>query len=144
MCAQSIRRALQLLRLLAQNNPHGLSLKELTAQSGLERSTAHRLVSALVEEDFVYRNPDTSRYQVGIDAIHIGLSAVGNTSITERLNPLVMRLVRLAEDTVFLVVQQGDYALCLAHKHGDFPARIFTITVGEKRLMGVGAGGWLY
>lgn len=138
---QSVRRALQLLRLLALHEPDGLSLKEITLKSGLERSTAHRLVSALVEEQFIYRNTETKRLQIGIDAMQIGASALGNASITEQLKPLVMKLVRLVEDTVFLVVQQGDQALCLMHEHGNFPARIFTITVGEKRLLGIGAGG---
>lgn len=61
--------------------------------------------------------------------------------IADTLRPLMKRLCRLSGDTVFLVVQQGDYALCLMREHGDFPVRIFTIDAGEKRLMGIGAGG---
>lgn len=138
---QSIRRTLQMMRLLAENNPTGLSLKELTEASGLERSTAHRLISCLVEECFANRDPKTRRYHVGMDAMQIGLSAIGGQTITDALRPLIMRLARLSGDTVFLVIQQGDDALCLLREHGDFPVRIFTIDQGEKRLMGIGAGG---
>lgn len=130
-----------MLRVLAENSPNGLNLKELTEVSGLERSTAHRLIACLVEECFASRDPKTRRYSVGMDAMQVGLSALGSQSISETLRPLVMRLTRLSGDTVFLVVQHGDHALCILREHGDFPVRIFTIEQGEKRLMGIGAGG---
>ncbi len=139
--AQSIRRALQLLRLLAQYDSQGLSLQQITAFSGLERSTAHRLMTCLVEEQFARRSSQDRLYHLGVDAMQIGFSAMHRVPIADTLRPLAKRLCRLSGDTVFLVVQQGDYALCLLREHGDFPVRIFTIDVGEKRLLGLGAGG---
>lgn len=130
-----------MLRLLAEHSPDGLNLKELTEVSGLERSTAHRLIACLVEECFASRDPKSRRYSVGMDALQVGLSALGSQSISDILRPLVMRLTRISGDTVFLVVQQGDHALCILREHGDFPVRIFTIEQGEKRLIGIGAGG---
>ena len=138
--AQSIRRALHLLRLLAQHDDRGLNLQQITAMSGLERSTAHRLLSCLVEEQFARRSEERL-YHLGIDAMQIGFSAMHRAPIADTLRPLAKRLCRLSGDTVFLVVQQGDHALCLLREHGDFPVRIFTIDVGEKRLLGMGAGG---
>lgn len=138
---QSVRRVLHLLRLLAQHEASGLSLQELTAHSGLERSTAHRIISCLAEENFAHKDPDTKRYHLGIDAMQMGFSAMQRVPVADTLRPLAKRLCRLSDDTVFLVMQQGDFALCLLREHGDFPVRIFTIDVGEKRLMGFGAGG---
>ncbi|MBV6306451.1 helix-turn-helix domain-containing protein [Candidimonas humi] len=138
---QSIRRALHLLRLIAQNEDSGLSLQELTQLSGLERSTAHRVVACLMDENFVRKDAASKRYELGIDAMQIGFSAMHRIPIADELRPLAKRLCRLSDDTVFLVAQQGDHALCLAREHGDFPVRIFTIDAGEKRLMGIGAGG---
>lgn len=138
---QSVRRALQLMRLLAQHEAAGLSLQQITALSGLERSTAHRLVSCLVDENFAHKHSDSRRYHLGIDAMQIGFATMHRVPIDDALKPLIKRLCRLSGDTVFLVVQQGDYALCLSREHGDFPVRIFTIDAGEKRLLGIGAGG---
>lgn len=138
---QSIRRALSLLRLIARHNEQGLTLGELTSMSGLERSTAHRLVSCLLEENFARRETDGKRLQLGIDAMQMGFSTMHHVPVTEELRPLAMKLSRLSEDTVFLVIQQGDNVLCLLREHGAFPVRIFTIGVGEKRLLGIGAGG---
>lgn len=137
---QSIRRALHLLRLLAQHDSRGLSLQQIIGLSGLERSTAHRLLSCLVEEHFA-RRTDERLYHLGVDAMQVGFSAMHRVPIADTLRPLAKRLCRLSSDTVFLVAQQGDHALCLLREHGDFPVRIFTIDVGEKRLLGMGAGG---
>ncbi|PJX28240.1 IclR family transcriptional regulator [Advenella sp. S44] len=139
--AQSIRRALSLLRLIAQHNEQGLTLSELTAMSGLERSTAHRLLNCLLEENFARRETGGKRFQLGIDAMQMGFSTMHHLPVIEELRPLAMKLSRLSEDTVFLVIEQGDYVLCLLREHGAFPVRIFTIGVGEKRLLGIGAGG---
>ncbi len=138
---QSVRRVLHLLRLLAQHEALGLSLQELTTYSGLERSTAHRIISCLIEENFARKDPDSKRYYLGIDAMQMGFSAMQRVPIADTLRPLAKRLCRLSDDTVFLVMQQGDFALCLLREHGDFPVRIFTIDAGEKRLLGFGAGG---
>ncbi|AEC20816.1 IclR family transcriptional regulator [Pusillimonas sp. T7-7] len=138
---QSIRRVLHMLRLLAQHEASGLSLQEITTLSGLERSTAHRIITCLAAENFARKEPESKRYYLGIDAMQVGFSAMQRVPIVDTLRPLAKRLCRLSGDTVFLVVQQGDYALCLLREHGDFPVRIFTIDAGEKRLMGIGAGG---
>jgi len=137
---QSIRRVLHLLRLLAEHDAQGLTLQDVMAQANLERSTAHRLLSCLVDENFAQRDAASRRYYLGIDAMQMGFSAMYRAPIADTLRPLAKRLCRLSGDTVFLVVQQGDYALCLLREHGEFPVRIFTIDAGEKRLMGIGAG----
>ncbi len=138
---QSVRRALQLMRFLAQHDVAGLSLQQITTLSGLERSTAHRLISCLVDENFAHRDNTSRCYHLGIDAMQIGFATMHRVPIDDTLKPLTKRLCRLSGDTVFLVVQQGDHALCLSREHGDFPVRIFTIDAGEKRLLGMGAGG---
>lgn len=138
---QSIRRALEILRTISKHNNEGLSLQELIKKTGIGRSTTHRIVSCLIDEGFAMRESRTKRYHVGMDSLQIGLSAISQTSVTESIKPLIMRLARITGDTVFLVIRQGDYALCIVREHGDFPVRIFTIGEGEKRLLGIGAGG---
>ncbi|MEO8857790.1 MAG: hypothetical protein ABI343_12455 [Burkholderiaceae bacterium] len=50
------------------------------------------------------------------------------------------RLARISGDTVFLVVRQGDHSVCLHREEGHYPVKVFTTDVGERRLMGIGAG----
>ena len=139
--AQSLRRALQLLRLLAKNQEDGLKLTDVIAASGLERSTAHRLLSCLVEEQFAERDPESKAYRLGIDAMQLGFASMRRVPLVDSCRALMQKLARMSGDTVFLVVRQGDYSVCLHREEGHFPVKVFTTNVGERRLLGIGAGG---
>ena len=84
--AQSMRRALNLLRLLAEHHEDGITLTEVLSASGLERSTAHRLLSSLVEERFAERDPDSKAYRLGIDAMQLGFAAMRRAPTEKRLS----------------------------------------------------------
>lgn len=139
--AQSLRRALQLLRLIAEHQEQGLRLTQVMAATGLERSTAHRLLSCLVEEHFAERNPDGKAYRLGVDSMQLGFAAMRRIPLVEQCRPLMQRLARMSGDTVFLVMRQGDHSLCLLREEGPFPVKVFTTDAGGRRLLGLGAGG---
>jgi len=138
---QSLRRALMLLRLLGQHQEDGVTLAQVTERLPLERSTAHRLLACLVEEGFVERQAKGKVYRLGIDAVQLGTAGMRRMPLLDQYDGLMQKLARISGDTVFLVIRQGDFCLCLQRKEGHFPVRVFTTNVGEKRLLGVGAGG---
>ena len=138
---QSMRRALGLLRVLAQHQEEGIDLQGVMNATGLERSTAHRLLSCLLEEQFAERDRGSRRYRLGVDSMQLGFAALRRTPLLDALRPFAQKLARLSGDTVFLVIRQGDYALCLLREAGSFPVKVFTIDQGERRLLGIGAGG---
>jgi DNA-binding IclR family transcriptional regulator len=139
--AQSLRRALALLRLLANGHEQGMRLSEVITQSGLERSTVHRLLSCLVEERFAERDELTRRYRLGIEAMQIGLASTRHFPLVTACRSLLQKLARISGDTVFFVVREGDYCICLHREEGHFPVKVFTTDIGERRLLGMGAGG---
>lgn len=139
--AQSLRRSLSLLRLLAEHHEDGITLTGVMQASGLERSTAHRLLSCLVEERFAERDPGDKAYRLGIDAMQLGFASMRRVPLVDSCRPLMQKLARMSGDTVFLVIRQGDYCLCLHREEGHFPVKVFTTDVGGRRLLGVGAGG---
>ncbi|MFC5607910.1 IclR family transcriptional regulator [Variovorax soli] len=139
--AQSLRRSLQLLRLLAERHEDGIKLTEVMEVSGLERSTAHRLLSCLAEERFAERDPATKAYRLGVDAMQLGFASMRRVPLVDSCRPLMQKLARMSGDTVFLVIRQGDYCLCLHREEGHFPVKVFTTDVGGRRLLGLGAGG---
>lgn len=139
--AQSLRRALLLLRLLAKHQEDGLKLSALITASGLERSTTHRLLSCLVEEQFAERDPDSKTYRLGVDAMQLGFASMRRVPLVDSCRSLMQRLARMSGDTVFLVIRQGDFSVCLHREEGHFPVKVFTTEVGAQRLLGIGAGG---
>lgn len=138
---QSLRRGLELVDILVRHHAEGIALRDLVAASSLERSTAYRLVACLVTEGYAERDANTRRYHLGMTAMRLGLAAMNRAPLVEMSRLAMRRLARISGDTVFLIVRQGDYALCMHREEGPFPIKTLTINVGERRLLGVGAGG---
>ena len=101
----------------------------------------HRLLSCLVEEQFAERDPVSKAYRLGIDAMQMGFSSMRRVPLVDTYRPLMQKLARMSGDTVFLVIRQGDYCLCLHREEGHFPVKVFTTDIGGRRLLGLGAGG---
>ena len=139
--AQSLRRGLQLLRLLAEHQEDGIRLSQAMAASGLQRSTCHRLLACLVEEHFAERDAGGKVYRLGVDAMQLGFAAMRRVPLVDQCRALMQRLARMSGDTVFLVIRQGDHCLCLHREEGPFPVKVFTTDIGGRRLLGLGAGG---
>ncbi len=139
--AQTVQRAIDVLRFLAAAGADGWSLSDVTSAASLTKGTAHRLLSALIGEELVEQEEATRRYRLRLDLL--GLRP--DLDWYEPLHRLVEgRLRKLADelgDTVFMSVRNGFDALCVACESGSFPIRTFPYTVGERRPLGVGAGG---
>jgi DNA-binding IclR family transcriptional regulator len=139
--AQSASKALLLLRHVGMHHPQGVRLTELIGLSGLDRSTAHRLLACLIEEGFVERAAPTKLYRLGIEAMQLGLVSAGMAPVVERFRPVMQKIARQTGDTVFLMVRSGDHALCLHREEGSYPIKAFVIEPGTRRLLGLSSVG---
>ena len=50
------------------------------------------------------------------------------------------RLAERTQDTVFLSARDRDEAVCLERVIGDYPIKTLTLSIGDRRPLGVGAG----
>ncbi len=138
---QSLRRALSLLRLVARDHAQGARAVDLAEASGLERSTAYRLLAALEEEQLVRKDASTKRFHLGMDAMQVGFAAMSRIPLLDLYRPTLQQIARVSGDTVFMLVQQGDHCICVHREEGPFPVRVFATYVGQVRPVGIGAGG---
>ncbi len=139
--AQNMRRALEVLRVLGRHHEEGVTVNEVVAATRLERSTAHRLLTCLVEEHFADRDAGKRRYRLGLEAMQLGFASLSRAPLVASYDGLLQRLARVSEDTVFLLVRQGDFTVCLRREDGAFPVKIFSTRVGDIRPLGIGVGG---
>jgi len=139
--ARSVYRALELLDLIARHHEDGIGLSVLVAETGLDRATVYRLVSTLKQEHLVERDPDSRCYRLGMEAMQIGLATMSRAPILDGCVPAMRAIANESEDTVFLVVRNGDYAHCLHLEQGSFLIRTVVQHVGGLRLLGLGTAG---
>jgi DNA-binding IclR family transcriptional regulator len=138
--AQAVFRALDLLKLVGLNHEHGITLAALVESTSLDRTTVYRLLSCLVQAGLVERD-GRKMYRLGLEAMQLGLATMNRVPILERCRPLMIRLARRTEDTVYLVVRNGDHAHCIHYEEGAFPIKALVLQVGGLRALGVGSAG---
>lgn len=100
---QAIARAGAILRAL-ETTPEGLGTSELSTATQLPKSTVHRLVAALAEEDLVAQGSD-GRARLGGGIAR--LATAGREALSERLRPVLLDLRRRLDETVDLAVLDG-------------------------------------
>jgi DNA-binding IclR family transcriptional regulator len=138
---QSASKVLDLLKRVGFHHPQGVRLRDLISESGLDRSTTHRLLACLLDAGFVERAAPGKLYRLGMEAMQLGLLSASMVPVVERFRPVMQRIARQTGDTVFLVVRSGDHALCLHREEGTYPIKAFVVEPGTRRLLGMSSVG---
>lgn len=137
---QSVRRAFELLQLVAAQGDAGIRLSQLVLLSGIDRGTAYRMLSCLVEQQFVDRD-EHRLYRLGPAALLLASTLTQPMPLLQRFGPAMKRLARRTGDTVFLMMREGDHVHCAHREDGPSPIRILSTVIGQRRLLGTGTGG---
>ncbi|HEY0835275.1 MAG TPA: IclR family transcriptional regulator [Azospirillum sp.] len=139
--AQTVGRAIQLLRLVASSQSRNLRLVDIAEMASLDKSTAHRLLQRLVQERMLARDPGMRGYRLGPLLYELGLAALPETNLRELSQPALHALAQGTGDMAFLVVRSGFETVCLDRIAGNFAIQTMTQGVGDRHPLGVGAGG---
>lgn len=138
---QSIDRTVRLLKTVATHNLAGITLAEAARQTSLKGPTAHRILSCLVEQGLVMQRGRKKEYFLGMLAYELGLAANCHFNLRELCGPVLTRLARTTGDTVFLTTRSGTDSVVIERKEGNYPIKVLTQMVGERRPLGTTAGG---
>ncbi len=103
---QVIDRAAALLDAIARY-PEPVSLKVLSAETGLHASTAHRILASLIENRFVERDP-AGRYRLGLRLLQLGVRLHSNIDLRAVALPVMERLRDQLGESVNLTIREGD------------------------------------
>ncbi|MFG1229968.1 IclR family transcriptional regulator [Xanthobacter wiegelii] len=139
--AQSLGRAMLLLRLIARSGAAGASMAELAASADLPRPTAHRMLKMLVAEGMLEQEPQTRRYRMGPLAFELGLLAPSPTPLISACRGTLKTIAAETEDTIYLTMRSGIDGVCIDRIEASHAIRALTIDIGGRRPLGVGATG---
>jgi DNA-binding IclR family transcriptional regulator len=139
--AQTLRRGLGILKLLARYQPDGLRISDIGRRLELTKATAVRLTQSLVDERFVVQDPVTRCYRLGPETFAIGLAAEPHYALQRLASPRLRALALETGDWVFFSVAQGFEVICLSRETGDRPIPSDALQLGDRHPLGVGAGG---
>lgn len=136
-----MRRAVQVLKILAEHQEAGLRFVDVAALCELQQPTAHRLLRALQVEQLVERDAASRRYRLGPLTFELGMAAAPQFDLLEMSNASLRRLAQVSGDTSFLFIRRGNDAVCLNRVLGHYSIQTPVVTVGSRQPLGVNAGG---
>jgi DNA-binding IclR family transcriptional regulator len=137
---QSIERADAILRALAAGGGAGRRLVDVAAETGLQKSTAHRILNTLIATGLVEQDADSGLFHLGLRLFALGVAAANRYGLVELAGDALRRLAERTGDTVYLSVRSGAEAVCVDRVTGSYPIKTLTLHPGDRRPLGVGAG----
>ena len=136
---RAIRRALRVLAEVVRGDEEELRLTDLVSRSGIGTSTAHRILSCLVEEGLVERGPNRT-YRLGARTYEYGLIAQRQYERLHETKPILEALSLKAERTVFMSIRSDAETVCVGKVESAKGPRYRT-RIGTRRPVGAGVGG---
>ncbi|OAS25892.1 IclR family transcriptional regulator [Methylobacterium platani] len=134
----AVQKVCAVLRALAAPAPRRLT--DVSAEAGLNKVTALRILDTLAQEGFAARAGDGRRWRPGPELTALAASAGRPDDLRALARPSLVRLAELSGDTVLLSVRSGVEAVCIEREIGSYPIRANYLDIGSRRPLGVGAG----
>lgn len=109
---QAITRAIALLKCFSSGQPER-SLADLAQASGLNKTTAYRILAALEHERLIMRTPQTGAYRLGPELIALGSLALRSHGLRAAARPVLESLAAETGETTTLEVLSNRQVLVL-------------------------------
>ena len=138
--AQSIERAIDVMRRVAEAGVHGVRLTDLVNATRLKQPTVSRLIGALMREGLIEQDSESRRFYLGVEAFAFGAIASARFGIHKLALDTLLRLAAATEDSAFLSIPRDTVSICLHREEGAFPIRTQVLKAGDRYPLGVGAG----
>ena len=144
--ASMVERVSLVLRAFSNTGP--MTLAQVTAATGLPRSSVHRLLDQLVNSGWLARSTEHS-YELGVNAYEMGQSAFRQNRLLQKAVPAMNAFVHRTGYTIQLgVVDRGDtvyFAKTNGRKSGPTPTSVGQrvpahLTAVGKMIMANAAG----
>ena len=103
---QSVERIFQLIEQLA-SLPAGASLQRLAQETGLAKSTVHRLLASLVSLGYAAQEPETGRYRLTLKMFELSSGIVNSMEIMDVAKAHLERLSQRTGEAVHLVIRDA-------------------------------------
>ena len=99
---QTIERTSLILDILGEN-PHGISVRDLSSRVRLPKGTTHRLLSSLTYFGYVRQDLKTRNYFLGLKLVELGNLLLTQIDLRKEAEPFLRELVERTKETVHMV-----------------------------------------
>jgi DNA-binding IclR family transcriptional regulator len=131
---------MDVVRAVAQFQRSGASLSRIAQATGLNPSTAFRILRSLTEERMLRYDEVDRHYYLGLLAFELGLVTQGQSQIQNQWRETIENISRRTRLTSYLMARSDREAVCLLCIQGTMVIRAMPMDVGQRLPLGIGAG----
>lgn len=128
-----------LLEALAAHE-HGIGVRELARETGIDKSAVSRLFDQLCELRVAEQSEITGRFKAGPRLFALAATIHGRDTLWEAAEPIVRALAARFNETCYLATRELDQIMFREKVDCDRTVR-YVIDVGERSALHAGAGG---
>lgn len=136
---QAVERALKILLILAEAR-QPLTLSQIRDRSGLNISTAHRLLHTLANYGFIAQDRETGKYMLGLRTFEVGHAALYSFDIRTAARPILQELVDRCNETTNLGILDQDDVVYIDQIESSNMIQIFARIGSRGPIHCTGAG----
>lgn len=126
---KSLTKIVNIIELLEKNGE--MRLQDISEELGMNKSTAHRFVSSLVNFNFIERNDDTKKYKLGLRFLNIASTVVEKLDIKEISKESAEELNEITKETIHIAMLLGNEVIYIDKKECPYPIRMYS-SVGKS------------
>jgi len=135
---RAVARAISILDCFTLEQPE-LNLTEISVRLGLSKTTTHRLLTTLESTEMVQFDRKTARYRLGLKLFHLGNVVAKSMELVKRADALLENLAQETDETSYLLVADGNEALCLRRFDGKYEVRVLFLEAGKHAPFNCGS-----
>jgi DNA-binding IclR family transcriptional regulator len=119
---QSVARAAALLHALSDGHWH--SLRDIAAATGLAKTTAFSLITALAETGLAERDATRGMYRLGLRHLEYGKAVERRLDLSRQMRPVLLGLLAATNETINLAIPRPTDALIVDSLEGAQGVRV--------------------
>lgn len=136
---QLINNALEILRILSDEK-EGMSVTDIADRINIPKSSAHRLLKSLKENNFIIQLDDSKKYSISYKLLSLTNNITESQGLTNSAKIPMRNLADTMNKTIALNVMEGDSIVCI-HFEESKDTPMFMIRRGfEMPLHATSAG----
>lgn len=123
--SSSIENAMRILKAFSMDQPE-LRVVDIAEELNIAKSTAHRLLSTLASEGFVYKDPQSNHYSLGVSVL--ALTNIVNTQlpIVQEATPILNALTEKTGESSHLAIREGHEVIYLQKIENEYSIHVTT------------------
>jgi IclR family acetate operon transcriptional repressor len=137
--SRTVARALDILETVIAA-PGPVALMEIVEATGIDKSTAQRILTFLVDRESLNRDPATKRFGIGPRSFAIAASVGARNDIRLVAAPHLREMQERTGESVSLHMRVGTRRVCVDGRESDQPVRR-VIPLGESLPIHLGPSG---